>query len=126
MARGELSDYINVKKVQQALASAREQIAATQHELEQLRAEEKDLEQLLAMANGSGELSGTTTAAGSSRTSRSVDPQQVIDTIEAMGGRARLDDLKDALGVGGRVIGGALRKDDRLSKDDEGFYTVAG
>jgi len=116
---------IDESKARADLEEVEAEIKALEAQVDDLKQRKAMLNRVVAMAAGDLDVGALTKskARGRART-QSVDPQQIVDHIKSNGGKATLDELKDALGVGGRVIGGALRKDDRLKKDASGNYVT--
>lgn len=124
---------IDTEKAQKVVDETDEEITRLKGEIARLEATRKEAQDALDIASGRKQLSvrgsrqGSTSTGSSKSTRESVEPRQVAGAIEARGGKATLDELKEDLGVGGRVIGGALRRDggQTFRKDDDGNYVTA-
>ena len=125
-----MDDLLKYVKIDESQAKAdlkqvEDEIKQAEAQLSELKQRRTMLQRVVAMASGDLDVGALTKPKARGRAKpTSLDPQQVVDHIKSNGGSATLEELKDALGVGGRVIGGALRKDDRLDKDAQGNYVV--
>ena len=123
---------IDTEKAQKVIDETDEELARLKVEIAKLEAARKEAQDALDIASGRKQLSvrgsrrGSTSTDSSKSASESIEPRQVASAIQARGGTATLDELKEDLGVGGRVIGGALRRDDgqTFQKDDDGNYVT--
>lgn len=127
----DILDYVKIDdgQAKKDLKKVDAEIESLEAQLSELKQRRSTLNRVIGMAAGEldmGALQKPAARSGSKARAKStsLDPQKVVDAIKSSGGSATLEQLKDALGVGGRVIGGALRKDDRLEKDADGNYVV--
>lgn len=119
MSDDTLLKYVTVdaKAAEADLDAANDEIAELEHQLAAAHARRAAAERAIAIASGEASLFGASSSTRRASTKKSsssgkrVEHEQIVALLKK-NGPMEPGDIADALGVGGRVVGGALRRKD--------------
>lgn len=135
MSDDTLLKYVTVdsKAAEADLEAANDQIAELEHQLSEARDRRAAAQRAIAIASGEASLFGSTgsssrrsAAKKQSGVSQRVEHVQIVELLKE-NGPMEPSAIAEALGVGGRVVGGALRRKDNshYEQGDDGRYMLA-